>query len=46
VHFRYKKRKYLKDKVNELKSVSKNKNITDLYIGITKLKVYQPRTNM
>jgi hypothetical protein len=33
-HFRNKKREYLKDKVNELESNSKNKNIRDLYRGI------------
>jgi hypothetical protein len=32
-HFR-KKREYLKDKINELKLNSKNKNIGDLYRGI------------
>jgi uncharacterized membrane protein YheB (UPF0754 family) len=41
-HFRYKKTKYLKDKINELATNSKNKNIRDLYRGIrgdTKLEV-------
>jgi hypothetical protein len=33
-HFKSKKRKYLKDKINELESNSKNKNIRDLYGGI------------
>jgi hypothetical protein len=33
-HFRNKKREYLKDKINELQSSSKKKNITDLYRGI------------
>jgi hypothetical protein len=37
-HFRNKKRKYLKDKINELESNSKNKNIRDLYRGINELK--------
>jgi hypothetical protein len=32
-HFRNKKRAYLKDKINELESNSKNKNIRDLYRG-------------
>jgi hypothetical protein len=32
--FRNKKREYLKDKINELATNSKNKNITDLYRGI------------
>jgi hypothetical protein len=44
-HFRKKKREYLKDKINELESNSKNKNIRDLYRGITEFKKgYQPRT--
>jgi hypothetical protein len=30
-HFRNKKREYLKEKINELVSNSKNKNIRDLY---------------
>jgi hypothetical protein len=30
-HFRNKERKYLKDKINEFESISKNKNIRDLY---------------
>jgi hypothetical protein len=33
-HFKNKKRKYLKDKINELVTDSKNKNIRDLYRGI------------
>jgi hypothetical protein len=33
-HFRNKKREYLKDKINEVASNSKNKNISDLYRGI------------
>jgi hypothetical protein len=33
-HFRNKEREYLKDKINELESNSKNKNIGDLYRGI------------
>jgi hypothetical protein len=44
-HFRNKKREYLKDKINELESNSKNKNIRDLYRGINEFKKgYQPRT--
>jgi hypothetical protein len=43
-HFRNKKREYLKDKINELESNSKNKNIRDLYRGINEFKDYQPRT--
>jgi hypothetical protein len=33
-HFRNKKREYLKDKINELATNSKNKKIRDLYRGI------------
>jgi hypothetical protein len=33
-HFRNKKWDYLKDKINELATNSKNKNIRDLYRGI------------
>jgi hypothetical protein len=33
-HFRNKKREYLKDKINELATNSKNKNIRGLYRGI------------
>jgi hypothetical protein len=32
-HFRGKKKKYLKDKIDELARNSKNKYITDLYRG-------------
>jgi hypothetical protein len=46
-HFRNKKREYLKDKINEIELNSKNKNIRDLYKGITELKKgYQPKTNL
>jgi predicted site-specific integrase-resolvase len=42
-----KKRKDLKNKINELETNSKNKNITGLYSGINEFKKgYQPRTNM
>jgi hypothetical protein len=34
-HFRNKKKEYLKDKINELEMNSKNKNIRDLYRGIS-----------
>jgi hypothetical protein len=34
-HFRNKKREHLKDKINELATNSKNKNIRDLYRGRT-----------
>jgi hypothetical protein len=45
-HFGYKEREYLKDKINELVSDSKNKNIRDLYRGINEFKKgYQTRIN-
>jgi hypothetical protein len=44
--FRNKKRECLKDKINELESNSKNKNIRDLYRGVNEFKGYQPRTNL
>jgi hypothetical protein len=37
-HFRNKKREYLRDKINELESNSKNKNIRDLYRGLNEFK--------
>jgi hypothetical protein len=39
-HFRNKKRKYLKDKINGLAMNSKNKNIGDLYIRINLCSLY------
>jgi hypothetical protein len=46
-HFRNNKREYLKDKITEIELNSKNKNIRDLYRGITEFKKgYQPKTNM
>jgi hypothetical protein len=43
-HFRNKKKEYLKAKLNELETNSKNKNIRDLYRGISDFKKgYQPR---
>jgi hypothetical protein len=36
-HFRNKKKEYLKAKINELETNSKNKNIRDLYRGINDL---------
>jgi hypothetical protein len=43
-YFRNKKREYLKDKINELATNSKKKNIRDLYRGINEFKwEYQPR---
>jgi hypothetical protein len=45
-YFRNKKREYLKDKINELATNSKNKNIRDPYRGINEFKRgYQPRNN-
>jgi hypothetical protein len=44
---RNKKRKYLKDKIDELTTNSKNKNIRDLCRGINEFKRgYQPRNNV
>jgi hypothetical protein len=38
---------YLKDKINELATHSKNKNIRDIYTGINEFKKgYQPRNNL
>jgi hypothetical protein len=46
-HFRNKKKEYLKAKINELETNSKNRNIRDLYRGINKFKKgYQPRNNV
>jgi hypothetical protein len=46
-HFRNKEREYLKDKINELETNCKNKNIGDLYGGKKEFKKsYQPRTNL
>jgi hypothetical protein len=45
--FRNKKREYLKDKVNELESDGKNKNVRNLCRGINEFKKgYQPRTSL
>jgi hypothetical protein len=45
-NFRNKKREYLKDKINELESDSKNKSTRYLYRDINESKKgYQPRTN-
>jgi hypothetical protein len=42
-----KKRKYLRDKIDELATNSKNKNSRDLYRGINYFKKgYQPRSNL
>ena len=46
-HIRNKKREYLKAKVNELQTNSKNKNVRELYRGISDFKKgYWPRTNI
>jgi hypothetical protein len=46
-HFRNKKKEYLKAKINDLETNSKNKNIRDLYRGINDFKKgYQPRNNV
>jgi hypothetical protein len=46
-HFRNQERECLKDKINELKSNSKNKNIRDLYRVINEFKKgYQTRTDL
>jgi hypothetical protein len=46
-YFRNKKKEYLKAKINELETNSKNKNIRDLCRGINDSKRgYQPRTNV
>jgi hypothetical protein len=46
-HFRNKEREHLKDRINELESNCKNKNIRELYRGINEFKKsYQPRTNL
>jgi hypothetical protein len=45
-HLRYKKRKYLKARIDELETNNKNKNIRDLHKGTSDFKkCYQPRTN-
>jgi hypothetical protein len=45
--FKNKKRGYLKGKITEIELNSKNKNIRDLFKGITEFKKgYQPKTNL
>jgi hypothetical protein len=45
--FQEKKREYLKDKIDELATNSRNNNIRDLYSGISESKRgYQPRSNL
>jgi hypothetical protein len=46
-HFRNMKREYLKGKIHELATNSKNKNIRDLYRGKNEFnRSYQPRSNL
>jgi hypothetical protein len=46
-HFRNKKKAYLRDKINELATNSKNKNIRDMLRGVNAFKRrYQPRSNL
>jgi hypothetical protein len=46
-HFGNKKREYLEDKINEIDLNSKNKNIREVYRGITEFKKsYQPKTKL
>jgi hypothetical protein len=46
-HFRTKKKEYLKDKINDLATNSKNKNIRGLYRGIKEFKrSYKPSNNL
>jgi hypothetical protein len=46
-HFMNKKREYLKDKINELATNSKNKNTRYPYRGVNEFKRgYQPRNNL
>jgi Fe-S cluster assembly ATPase SufC len=46
-HFRNKRKEYMKDKINEHATNSKNKNFRDLYRGINDFKRgYQPRNNL
>jgi hypothetical protein len=45
--FRYKKREYLRSKINEFETNSTDKTIRELYAGIIEfIKVYQPRTSI
>jgi hypothetical protein len=46
-HFGNNKREYLKDKINELATNSKNKSIRNLHRGINEYKRgYRPRNNL
>jgi hypothetical protein len=45
-NFRTRMKEYVNDKINEIETKSKNKNVRDFYRGINELKKgYQPRTN-
>jgi hypothetical protein len=45
--FRNQEREYLKNKINELETNNKNKNMRDLYRSISEFKKgYQPRSNI
>jgi hypothetical protein len=47
IYFRNKKREYMKDKINEIATNSKNKNISDLYRRIHEfMRGYQPRNKL
>jgi hypothetical protein len=46
-HFKNKSKEYLKPRINELATDSKNKNVRDLYRGTNEFKRgYQPRNNL
>jgi hypothetical protein len=46
-YFRNKKRECLKDKINDLATNNKNRNVRDLYGSISEFKRdYQPRNNL
>jgi hypothetical protein len=46
-NFRNERKQYLKDKINELATNSKKKNIRDLYRGVDELKIgYQPGSEL
>jgi hypothetical protein len=47
IHFRKRKNRYLKDRMNETELNGKNRNIRDIYRAITGLKkAYKPRTTI
>jgi hypothetical protein len=46
-YFREKYKYYLKDKINELATTNKIKNIRDLHRGVNEYtRIYQPRNNL